>query len=166
MPAQVPAQVTAVKAGRLIDTEAGTVLTNQVILIRNGQVESVGPAATIPADATVIDLSAITVMPGLIDCHTHLADEENAEPLSGLERTAAEARSESIPNAAKVLMAGFTTVRDLGTYRALTNVALRDAINRGTVVGPRMLVVGGVRDDHRRRRRHDRILPMSVCRGI
>ena len=67
-------QVTAIKAGRLVDPEAGTVLNDQVILIRDNKIEAVGKGLAIPADAKVIDLSQMTVLPGLIDCHTHLAD--------------------------------------------------------------------------------------------
>ena len=138
-----PAQVTAIKAGRLIDTDSGTVLSNQVILIRDGKVEAVGGAVKIPADAKVIDLSGMTVLPGLIDCHTHLVDSyEDADPLTELERTSAQAAFQSIPHAKAVLLAGFTTVRDMGTYRALVDVALRDAIARGDVMGPRMFVSG------------------------
>ena len=68
------AQVTAIKAGRLVDPQAGTVLNDQIILIRDNKVEQVGKGLAIPADAKVIDLSQMTVLPGLIDCHTHLAD--------------------------------------------------------------------------------------------
>ena len=66
--------MTAIKAGRLVDPQAGTVLTDQVILIRDNKIEAVGKGLAIPADAKVIDLSQMTVLPGLIDCHTHLAD--------------------------------------------------------------------------------------------
>ena len=68
------AQVTAIKAGRLVDPQAGTVLNDQIILIRDNKIEQVGKGLAIPADAKVIDLSQMTVLPGLIDCHTHLAD--------------------------------------------------------------------------------------------
>jgi len=84
-----------------------------------------------------------TVLPGLIDSHTHLTiDGKSQDPLTELEHTAAQRAFGSLPNARAVLLAGFTTVRDLGSYRALVDVALRDAINRGDVVGPRMLVAG------------------------
>ena len=72
--ASAAAQVTAIKAGRLVDPQAGTVLNDQVILIRDNKIEAVGKGLAIPADAKVIDLSQMTVLPGLIDCHTHLAD--------------------------------------------------------------------------------------------
>jgi imidazolonepropionase-like amidohydrolase len=137
------AQLTAIKAGRLIDTDAGTTLTDQVILIRDGRVTAVGGGLAIPADARVIDLSAMTVLPGLIDCHTHLTDSASeVDPLDELKTTAAEKAFGSIPHARKTLEAGFTTVRDVGTYRAFVDLALRDAINRGEVEGPRMYAVG------------------------
>lgn len=137
------AEVTAIRAGRLIDTETGRVLDHQTIIVRDGLVESVGPSVTAPAEAKVVDLSDYTVLPGLIDMHTHLTIDPNAkDPLTELGHTAAERAFGALPNARKVLMAGFTTVRDLGSYRALVDVALRDAINRGDVVGPRMYVVG------------------------
>ncbi len=136
-------QVTAIKAGRLVDTESGTVLTNQIILIKDGKIDAVGANLSIPPDANVLDLSGMTVLPGLIDCHTHLTDSYvDSDPLSELRKSAAIDAFASIPNAKATLLAGFTTVRDMGTYRALVDVALRDAINRGDVVGPRMYVSG------------------------
>ncbi len=138
------AQVTAIKAGRLIDPDSATVLTGQIILIQDHKVQAVGKSLAIPAGATVIDLSQLTVLPGLIDCHTHLADgaPENGEPLTLLQKTSAEVAYESIPNARKMLESGFTTVRDVGVYRALNDVAMRDAIASGYIVGPRMYVAG------------------------
>ena len=139
------AQVTAIKAGKLIDPDAGTVLTNQVILIRDNKIEAVGKGLAIPAGATVIDLSNKTVLPGLIDCHTHLADvrnEENTDPFLNLKKTSAEVAFESVPNPRRFLMTGFTSVRDVGVYFALNDVAMRDAINNGYIIGPRMYVAG------------------------
>ena len=139
------AQMIAVKAGKLVDTDSGTVKNNVIVLIdsSDGRIKAVGPDIAIPQDAEVIDLSKQTVLPGLIDCHTHLVGNANdLDPLAELHKTAAQVAFESLPNARKTLMAGFTTVRDVGTYRALVDVALRDAIARGDVVGPRMYVAG------------------------
>lgn len=138
------AQVIAVKAGRLLDPDTATVLTDQVVIVRDNKVQAIGKGLAIPPDAKVIDLSDKTVLPGLIDCHTHLADgaPENGEPLTLLKKTSAEVAYESIPNARTMLESGFTTVRDVGVYRALNDVAMRDAIAAGYIVGPRMYVAG------------------------
>jgi len=139
------AQVTVVRAGRLIDPDSGTVLTNQAIMIKDGKIQAVGAALALPANATVIDLSDKTVLPGLIDCHTHVADGkslEGGDPFNVLKKTASQIALESVPNARQTLLSGFTTVRDVGTYRALNDIALRDAIARGDIVGPRMYVAG------------------------
>ena len=133
-----------IRAGKFIDVENGQVLANQVIVVRDKKIVSVGDGNTaIPNGATLIDLSHMTVMPGLIDCHTHLVgDARDTDPVSELRKTSAARAFESIPNAQVTLLAGFTTVRDVGTYRALVDVALRDAIARGDVIGPRMFVAG------------------------
>lgn len=137
------ADVTAIRAGRLIDTESARVLEKQTIVIKDGLIAAVGTQADLPAGARLVDLSDYTVLPGLIDAHTHLTiDFHNQDPLAELEHTAAERALGALPNARTVLLAGFTTVRDLGSYRALVDVALRDAINRGDAVGPRMFVAG------------------------
>lgn len=137
-------QTTVIRAGRLIDPDAGKVLTDQIILIRDNKIEAVGPNVAIPAGAKVIDLSKMTVLPGLIDCHTHLADgaHGDGDPVSQFRKTAARIALESVPNTRVTLEAGFTTVRDVGVYRALGDMALRDAINRGDIIGPRMFVAG------------------------
>jgi imidazolonepropionase-like amidohydrolase len=137
------AQVTAIRAGKLVDPDSGTVLTDQIILIRNNKIEKVGKGIEIPAGATLVDLGKMTVLPGLIDCHTHLADGvHDPEPVNRARKLPAQLVLESVPNARAMLESGFTTVRDVGAYRALTDVALRDAINRGDIPGPRMFVAG------------------------
>jgi imidazolonepropionase-like amidohydrolase len=140
--ASASAQVVFVKAGRLVDPDSGTVQSDQNILIRDGKIEAVGRALSIPPDAKMVDLSGMTILPGLIDCHTHLADPQNADPLTSLTKTSVESAFEAIPNAAKALLSGFTTVRDVGVYRALTDIAMRNAIARGDILGPRMYVAG------------------------
>jgi imidazolonepropionase-like amidohydrolase len=137
------AQITAIRAGKLLDPDSGTVLNDQVILLRSSEIEKVGKGLEIPANAHIIDLSNMTVLPGLIDCHTHLADGARTEdPLSQFKKTGAQIALESVPNARAMLESGFTTVRDVGTYRALGDIALRDAISRGDIIGPRMYVAG------------------------
>jgi imidazolonepropionase-like amidohydrolase len=143
--AAASAQVAVIRAGRLIDTDTGTVLSDQVVLIRDGKIEKVGRQkdVEIPSNAKIIDLGKMTVLPGLIDCHTHLADgAHDSEPMAQFRKTGAQVALESVPNARAMLESGFTTVRDVGTYRALGDVALRDAINRGDIIGPHMFVAG------------------------
>jgi len=137
-----PSSATVIHAGKLIDVEAARVLSDQIVLIRDGRIEAVGGNIQAPAGATLIDLSGLTVLPGLIDCHTHLADLADAEPLNLLQKSAVETAYAAIPNARVTLMAGFTTVRDVGVYRAFNDVAMRDAIAKGIIVGPRMYVAG------------------------
>jgi imidazolonepropionase-like amidohydrolase len=136
--------VTAVRAGWLVDVEAGKVLRDQVIVVRGDRIVSVEAApGHVPAGAKVIDLSKYTVTPGLIDCHTHLiGGETNADVLLPLERSAAQETLDGVVHARRTLLAGFTTVRDVGTFRAYLDVALRDYINGGLVMGPRMAVAG------------------------
>ena len=140
------AQTLDVHAGRLIDPGAARVLTDQRIRIVDGRIASVTPWREAEGPATV-DWSAETVLPGLIDLHTHLADgavdEGDGDPASPLKRSEARTILKGAKAARMELDSGFTTVRDVGVYRGLTDVALRDAINSGEVEGPRMFVSGG-----------------------
>ncbi|MDQ3137075.1 MAG: amidohydrolase family protein [Gemmatimonadota bacterium] len=139
--AQEPA-VVAIKAGRLVDVERGEIRINQVVLVRGDRIAAVQPAsAAIGAGVRVIDLSRYTVIPGLIDCHSHLVGETLAAGvLQPLERTETQEAMSGVRNARATLLAGFTTVRDVGVYRAFVDAGLRDAIDDGTVIGPRMRV--------------------------
>ena len=119
---------------RLFDSRTGSMLSNQVILIRGDRIADVGPAVAIPSDARVIDLSSATVMPGMIDGHVHVYP---ADDLSQSTRTIV-----AVANAQADLEAGFTTVLDMDSRGGYGTVDLRDAINRGVVLGPRMQVVG------------------------
>jgi imidazolonepropionase-like amidohydrolase len=134
----------AIRAGRLVDVERGEIRRNQLIIVRDGRIAAITPAdGTVPSGARVLDLSDYTVLPGLIDCHSHLiGDASSADVLHPLERSEAQEAFSGVRNARATLLAGFTTVRDIGTYRAFVDAALREAIADGTVAGPRMRVAG------------------------
>src|SRR5712691_10901729 len=131
-----PAQGVAVRAGRLFDPRSGMNLANQVILIKGDRITEVGPAASvqIPADVQIIALSRATVLPGLLDRHVHLM--QNQEPNDGRQSFI------GLNYALKNLNAGFTTLQDMGSPYTYAIVELRDAINKGMVPGPRLQVAG------------------------
>jgi len=145
--ASIPASATTVDihAGRLIDPDSGKVLTDQRIRIVDGKIASVSSWNENGGAASAIDWTGYTVLPGLIDLHTHIADgaTESADPAEPFKHSEAATILKAVPAARTMLRAGFTTVRDVGVYRGLTDVALRDAINAGDIVGPRMFVGGG-----------------------
>lgn len=134
---------TYIRAGAIIDVEAGEILDNRIIAIEAGAIVAVTSSndGPIPSDAEVIDLSDYTVLPGLIDAHTHLLSDSDDHGLNSLVVSLPEATINGVKNAATTLQAGFTTVRNVGAP-GYADVALRDAIAAGEVPGPRMLVSG------------------------
>lgn len=138
-----PAEITAIRAGKLIDPAAGRVLANQTILIDGERVVAVGDATrtAVPDGARVLDLSGKTVLPGLIDMHVHLTSNPT---VPRYERFALSVPREALmgaANARRTLLAGFTTARNVGAG-GFADVAIRDAINAGDIPGPRLLVSG------------------------
>lgn len=135
--------VTVIKAGRLIDVASGKVRDNQVIVVQGGTVTAVGSAAStaVPAGAELIDLSGQTVLPGLIDTHTHVTGDPTTPPYHGYGISAPREALLGARFARDTLLAGVTTIRNVGAG-GYTDVALRDAIEAGDVIGPRMLVSG------------------------
>ena len=134
------AKTVVIRAGHLLDVKTGKTLTNQVIVIQGDKIASVAPDTQVPAGALVVDLSNATVLPGLIDAHTHITMITNF----GYSRLAISVPREALTgarNARVTLDAGFTTIRNVGAS-GFTDVALRDAINAGDVPGPRMQVSG------------------------
>ena len=129
----------AVRAGSLIDTRAGTVIRNSVILIEGEKITQVGPGLSIPAGVEVIDLSDSTVLPGLIDCHTHITTQPANYYEDIFRKSPIDVAVSAHIYTRRTLEAGFTTVRDVGAGEFI-DVALRNAINSGAVVGPRMQV--------------------------
>lgn len=139
-------KLVAIRTGRLFDATSERMLTDQVVLVRGNRIVEVGPAASvrIPPEATVLDLSHETVLPGMIDAHTHLflTGESNGRYDEQLLKESWQYRTiEAVVNAKKDLEAGFTTLRDIETEGAMySDVDVRKAINRGLVPGPRLQV--------------------------
>jgi imidazolonepropionase-like amidohydrolase len=135
--------VTAIRCGRLINPVDGSITQNAVVIVRNERVERVGTNLPIPTGAKIVDLSAYTVLPGLIDTHTHvlLQPEDGGSPPPVVTKSQAYRTAEGVAAARKDLESGFTTLRDLDSEGAgFADVAIRDAINRGVIPGPRLLV--------------------------
>jgi imidazolonepropionase-like amidohydrolase len=142
-PATVFASNLYIATGRLIDVQAGRVLTNQCISISGDRITAVAPCGATPEGAKRLDWTAFHVLPGLMDLHTHLADAgQSADLALPIKTSPAATALMGAHHARMTLEAGFTAVRDVGTYRGLTDIALRDAINAGHVPGPRMFVAG------------------------
>ena len=138
-----PPPVTVLRAARLYDGKSAATVSPGVVVVRGDRIAEVGPKAAIPSGATVIDLGDATLLPGLIDAHVHLVGQGTSDwrkdYLDTMQRPIPEQALQSAVYARRTLMAGFTTVRDLGSADLL-DVGLRNAINRGLVPGPRMLV--------------------------
>jgi imidazolonepropionase-like amidohydrolase len=142
-PAAAP-KTTYIRAGRLFDGTSDTVRENVVIVVTGDRIQNVGPASTvsIPKGATVIDLSRSTVLPGLIDCHTHLgARADRYDEIYFFKDTPFQSAFAATVNARKTLEAGFTSVRDVGSLPFLA-VDLRNSINEGLIPGPRIVASG------------------------
>jgi len=137
------AQRTLVRAGHLLDVKTGQLLNDQTIVVTGSTIQSIAPTASVPAQPsdTVLDLSSLTVLPGLIDVHTHLTMNTDFDPFREVTSTSAKEAINGVANARTTLMAGFTTVRNVGAYN-FVDVDLRDAINAGQVPGPHMQVSG------------------------
>ena len=160
IPAQSAVSVTLIKAGRLLDPRTGNVLSPAAVLIEDGKIKEVGPPSKVqaPSGAKIIDLGSATLLPGLIDSHTHLlvdpivpAEAErsrhyNGDFFPGLLLAIAESPSKRVLMGAQLaredLESGITTVRNLGHSGIDGDTELRDAINAGRLPGPRILASG------------------------
>jgi imidazolonepropionase-like amidohydrolase len=143
-----PQKVTAVRAGRLIDPETGAVTTNQIIIVEGERIRSIGANAAIPAGAEVIDLSKLTVLPGLVDAHTHEAmtykevPENNTYYLTFVMDSTPLRAIQAASNAMQLLASGFTVIRDVGNNALYADTALRAAIEQGWMPGPTIIPSG------------------------
>ncbi|MBO9498025.1 MAG: amidohydrolase family protein [Novosphingobium sp.] len=141
--APASAEALYVHAGRLLDVDSGEELTGQCVFTQDKAIVRIEPCGATPAGARDIDWSGYTVLPGLIDLHTHLVDVGESADVAEPIKTSPQATALlGVRNAWTTLNAGFTTVRDVGTYRGLTDVDVRNAINNGIIPGPRMYVAG------------------------
>ncbi|HEY1241637.1 MAG TPA: amidohydrolase family protein, partial [Bryobacteraceae bacterium] len=131
------------RAARLFDGKSDRLVTPGIVVVSRGKIQAAGAAATVPAGAETIDLGDATLLPGFIDAHTHLSNPYSADYrqqiIDGEQKTVAERTLDATDNLRKTLMAGFTTVRDLGSSDFI-DVGLRNAVAGGKIVGPRMLV--------------------------
>lgn len=131
--------VTTLRCGRIVDVAAGRSQGPAAIVVRSGKVVSIGQE--VPADSRVIDLSALTCLPGLMDLHTHVVNTPGRSVSNDLDRSSAMRALDGLHNAQLMLQTGFTTILDLGANdRYYATIAVRDAIAKGTAIGPTMFV--------------------------
>jgi len=149
--AQTPGSSTfVIRAGTVIDPESGTSSSNQTIVVEAGKIKAVGNKVDVPSGATMVDLSRSTVMPGLFDAHTHLCMDVNVVRDAGsyflttLFDSDADRAIQGTVNARSMLETGFTTVRDVGNEGRYACVSVREAIDRGAIVGPTMITAGRI----------------------
>jgi imidazolonepropionase-like amidohydrolase len=134
---------TVIRAARMFDARAGVLVNQAIVVVEHGKITAAGPSVSPPAGAQVIDLGDATLLPGFIDAHTHvtmeMSDNWYADAVADLRRTVAESAIRATQFAQRTLMAGFTTVRDVGSTDYI-DVGLRNSIANGVAAGPRMLV--------------------------
>jgi imidazolonepropionase-like amidohydrolase len=152
--AQAKPEITVLKAARIFDGTSDAVKPSGVVVIQGGKIQAAGSGLAVPAGASVIDLGDSTLLPGFIDAHVHLTGESGdnwyEDTVNGMRQTVAEQAIRSTDHARKTLMAGFTTVRNVGAGDYI-DIGLRNSINAGIVPGPRMLVAAyslGARGGH------------------
>lgn len=151
--AEAPPQITVVRAGRLINPETGTAAANQIIVIEGERIREVGSNIAVPPGAKVIDLSKLTVLPGLVDAHTHQAitykefPENNIYYYTYIADSTPLRAIQAASNAMQLLASGFTVIRDVGNNGMYADTALRAAIEQGWIPGPTVipsgLIIGG-----------------------
>ena len=148
--AQTATPTIAIRAGRLIDPETGTATTNQIILVEGERIKAVGSNLAIPPGATVIDLSKLTVLPGLVDAHTHMAITYKEQPENNyyyltfvMDSTPLRA-IQAASNGIQLLNSGFTVIRDVGNNAMYADTALRQAIEQGWLPGPTVIPSGPI----------------------
>jgi imidazolonepropionase-like amidohydrolase len=154
IPSSTRAEVTAIRAGRLVDPEAGKAVANQVVLVDGEKIVAVGGDVEVPPGAKVIDLSDLTVLPGLVDAHTHLGltykdvPEHDYYYLTYVMDSTPLRAIQAASNGIQLLNSGFTVVRDLGNNALYADTAHRVSIDQGWIPGPTMvnsgLIIGGL----------------------
>jgi len=150
VPALSAGQVTAIRAGWVVDPDAGTSAANQIVLVERGRITAVGSNVPIPPGSAIIDLSDQTVSPGLMDAHTHLCmgvqepRDAGSYYYTTLNDPDAYRAVQGVVNARDMLEAGFTTVRDIGNEGRYACVQVARAIRRGMIAGPTMLTAGRI----------------------